>query len=144
MRFHESQVPEQGRTARGVMTAALEEGDAVVGLEVVETGSCLLLVTEGGFGKRVPLDQYPAKGRRGKGVITLRDESLEKTGAVVCPRVVSEDDAISIMTVEGMAMCVLAADIPIMGRYATGSIVMRLNGNDTVASVARLTPPKSE
>ena len=143
LRFHESEVPEQGRTARGVMTAVLREGDAVVGLEVVEEGSCLLLVTEGGFGKRVPLEEYPAKGRRGKGVITLRDESLAKTGPVICPRVVAESDEISVMTSDGMAMCLRAQDIPVMSRYATGSIVMRLNGTDCVASVARLRPPKT-
>jgi DNA gyrase subunit A len=119
----------------------LQEGDAVAGLEVVEEGSCLLLVTEKGFGKRVPLAEYPAHSRRGKGILTLKESALAKTGAIVCPRVVAESDEISVMTTEGMAMSLRVTDIPSMSRYATGSIVMRLNGNDTVVSVARLPAP---
>ena len=141
LRFSEDKVPAQGRTSRGVMTVILQEGDAVAGLEVVEEDSCLLLVTEKGFGKRVPLAEYPAHSRRGKGILTLKESALAKTGAIVCPRVVAESDEISVMTTEGMAMSLRVTDIPSMSRYATGSIVMRLNGNDTVVSVARLPAP---
>ncbi|MHB0878363.1 MAG: DNA gyrase subunit A [Anaerolineae bacterium] len=140
LRFHEQQAPAQGRTARGVMTMMLQEGDAVAGLEVVEGCATLLLVTEHGFGKRVLLDEYPAKGRRGHGMITLKESVLDKTGAIVCPRVVGEADEVTIMTTNGMVMSLRATDISTMGRYAAGTIVMRLNGEDTVASVARIRP----
>ena len=140
LRFKEEGARAQGRSARGVMTVVLDEGDAVAGLEVVEPGQNLLLLTEYGFGKRVPLEEYPVKSRRGKGVLTLREVGREKTGSIVCPRVVSDDDEITVMTGNGMAMTLRAADIPVMSRYATGAIVMRLNGDDVVASVARIKP----
>ncbi|MGQ9552926.1 MAG: DNA gyrase subunit A [Anaerolineae bacterium] len=138
LRFSEDQIRAQGRNARGVTTIVLQKGDAVAGLEVVEENGYLLLMTEKGFGKRVPLAQYPGHSRRGKGILTLKESALAKTGAIVCPRVVADGDEISIMTTEGMALSLRVTDIPAMSRYASGSIVMRLNGADTVASVARL------
>ena len=143
LRFNETEARAQGRDARGVTTMILEDGDSVAGLEVVEPGGTLLLMTEKGYGKRVRLEEYPGHSRRGKGVLTLRETMLAKTGTIVCPRVVSESDEISVMTANGMIMRLRAKDVACMSRYACGTIVMRLNGGDSVVSVARLHGPSS-
>ena len=64
LRFAEQEVRPMGRTAAGVTAIWLREGDLVTSMEVIEPGADLLLVTQGGFGKRTPLGEYPAKGGR--------------------------------------------------------------------------------
>jgi len=138
--FPGSQVPTLGRTARGVMSVRLDKDDHIAGMEVLEEGTSLLLLTEKGYGKRVVLDEYPRRSRRGKGVITLRASALAKTGPIVCARAVTDNDHISVITANGMTVRLRASDISTMSRYAAGNIVMRLNEDDVIASVARLRP----
>ena len=76
LRFHESQVRPMGRTAAGVKAIRLRSEDKVTGFDVVHPGSDLLVVTAKGWGKRTPLDQYPAKGRHTQGVQTVDQNRL--------------------------------------------------------------------
>ncbi|NPV06556.1 MAG: DNA gyrase subunit A [Anaerolineae bacterium] len=144
LRFREDEVRPQSRVARGVLTANLDHEDHIAGMEVVEPGAKALILTENGFGKRVPVEDFPLRSRRGKGVLATNQRAFNRTGPVMGVRMVADDDEISIMTTEGMAMRVRAADIPIVSRYAAGNIVMRLNDGDTLASAARIQPPPEQ
>ena len=70
-----------GRPARGVRAMDLDEGDYLVGMEVVEKEGLILSISENGFGKRTPLDDYRLTARGGKGVINMK--TTTKIGKVV-------------------------------------------------------------
>lgn len=141
LRFNESDVRPQGRTARGVLTMNLPNGDRIAGMEVIEPDAQALILTEKGFGKRVPIEDFPARSRRGKGVLVLKESSMERTGRVVGVLMVTESDDISLMTTDGMAMRIHAADVSTMSRYGGGTIAMRMKPGDTLASAARIQAP---
>src|SRR5512136_2905802 len=72
IRFKEDDVRDMGRTARGVRGITLDEGDEVVGVDVPATGTFMLTVSENGFGKCTPIEEYRVQARAGKGTINLK------------------------------------------------------------------------
>ena len=80
IKFDESQARAMGRTATGVRGIKLDSGDEVLGMEVTVKGADLLVITEKGYGKKTPMDQYPTQGRGGKGVRTLKVSSNYSLG----------------------------------------------------------------
>jgi DNA gyrase subunit A len=138
LRFNETLVRRQGRTASGIRAIRLKrDGDCVAGMEVAEPDGSLLTVTERGYGKCTSLDAYPAKGRGGSGVRTLSGR-LEVTGLLVSARVVQASDQITVISANGVALRQKVSDIPQSGRVARGSRLINLREGDSVASVARL------
>ena len=79
--FAEADVRPMGRTAHGVKGIELEEGDAVVSLEVVRAGGTVLTVTRNGYGKRTALEEYRRQSRGGKGLINIK--TTDRNGPVV-------------------------------------------------------------
>ena len=138
LRFEEGEVRPMGRAAAGVMAIKLAKGDAVAGMDIVREGCDLLVVTERGFGKRTPLEQYPTKGRYGKGVRTFASGKIEQTGPIAAARVVSEEDEVTFISAEGMVIRTLVKDIPQLGRATRGSRLMKLKKDDRIVSIARL------
>jgi DNA gyrase subunit A len=138
LRFGEALVRRMGRTASGVRAMRLKrQGDYVAGMEVVEPGGFLLTVTERGYGKRTPLDEYSVKGRGGSGMRTMTG-ALDLTGLLVAARVVRQTDQITIMSANGTVLRQRVSDIPQTGRATRGSRLINLRDGDAVASVARL------
>jgi DNA gyrase subunit A len=138
LRFDETLVRRMGRTASGVRAMRLKrDGDYIAGMEVVEPGGFLLTVTERGYGKCTPLDEYPAKGRGGGGVRTLSG-TLDVTGLLVAALVVQPNDQITIISANAVALRQKVSDIPQSGRATRGSRLINLRDGDAVASVARL------
>ena len=138
LRFKESLVRRMGRTASGVRAMRLKkQGDYIAGMEVVEAGGFLLIVTERGFGKCTTLEEYSVKGRGGGGMRTMSG-ALDVTGELVAARVVQQTDQITIITCDGTALRQRVPDIPKSGRSARGSRLINLRDGDAVASVARL------
>ena len=138
LRFKESLVRRMGRTASGVRAMRLKkQGDYIAGMEVVEAGAFLLIVTERGFGKCTTLEEYSVKGRGGGGMRTMSG-ALDVTGELVAARVVQQTDQITIITSDGTALRQRVTDIPKSGRSARGSRLINLRDGDAVASVARL------
>jgi len=149
LRFEEGKVRPMGRAAAGVIAIKLAKGDAVAGMDIVREGYDLLVVTEKGFGKRTPLEQYPTKGRYGKGVRTFASGKMEQTGPIAAARVVSEEDEVTFISADGMVIRTLVKDIPQLGRATRGSRLMKLKKDDRIVSIARLEakeemPPKPE
>ncbi len=138
LRFSEKLVRCMGRTAAGVRAMRLKkEGDYIAGMEVVEAGGYLLTVTEKGFGKCTPLDEYTAKGRGGSGMRTMTSDVLE-VGELVAARVVQAPEQITIITAGGTALRQRVSDIRVSGRATKGTRLINLRDGDAVASVARL------
>jgi DNA gyrase subunit A len=131
IRFHETDVRNMGRTAMGVKAMTLNEGDAIVSMEIVEDDKHLLVISEKGFGKRTELSEYKAQNRGGKGLITYSIK--EKTGEIVSAKVVSEQDEVMMITMNGTIIRLAIKDITIMGRNTQGVTLMRTKDDKIVA-----------
>ncbi len=138
LRYHERAVRAMGRQAAGVTAIRLAEGDRVTSMDVVAEGCDLLVVTANGYGKRTPLDEYPAKGRATGGVATSARRALDLTGPIVSARVVHPADELTVITTNGQAIRLKVAGVRQAGRATMGTRLISLKEGDTVASVARL------
>lgn len=130
--FDESDVRPMGRQARGVRGIALRPGDYVVSVCAVTGDEQMLSITERGYGKQTALSEYRVQSRGGKGVINVR--VTEKTGHVVAVMPVKTDDEVMVMSHQGKALRLEAADIRETGRNAQGVRVITLDEGDKVAS----------
>ncbi|MCX7798218.1 MAG: DNA gyrase subunit A [Melioribacter sp.] len=142
IRFNERDVREMGRTATGVRGIKLEKDDAVIGMIVVRNASTLLVVTEKGFGKRSPIDEYRLTKRGGKGVITVK--TSDKNGKLIAMKEVNDGDELVIITTKGMVIRQAVSDIRVMGRNTQGVRLIKLNEDDEIADVARVIPEEEE
>jgi DNA gyrase subunit A len=136
-RFVESEVRPMGRDAAGVIGIRLaRKGDSVVSMSVVEPDADLLVLTETGYGKRVPLTEFRRKHRGGQGVGLIALEG-RKTGAVAAVQQVTEaDEELLLISAGGQ---VVRTDTNSINRYSSGArgvIVMRLNEGDRVVGIA--------
>jgi DNA gyrase subunit A len=138
LRFDENVVRTMGRQAAGVAGIRLGKGDHVAGMEVVEPGGDLAIITTLGYGKRVSLDEYPVKGRATGGVVTISQKSLDKTGPITSVRVVQDADDITIITKNGVVLRSKVKDIKQYSRASRGERLIALQKGDEVATFARL------
>jgi len=136
IRFREDDVRPSGRTSGGVRAMRLDEEDRVAGADVAEPGGDLLVVTRKGFGKRVPLGEFPVQSRGGAGVRAY--STTPKSGSVAVARVVSPADEVLLISAEGVVAQTPVEDVPQKGRTAAGATVMQLEGADGVVAMARL------
>jgi DNA gyrase subunit A len=136
IRFPEDQVRAMGRTAAGVRGMSLREGDEVVGMEILSPGATVLTVTEKGYGKRTPLDDYRLQRRGGQGIITIR--TSPRNGPVVSVAQVLDDDEVMLITDGGKVLRARVAGISTMGRATQGVRIMNLAADEKLASMARL------
>jgi DNA gyrase subunit A len=136
LRFNERDVRSMGRNTRGVRGIDLAKGDTVIGMDVVKEDRDFLVVTENGFGKRTPLDQYRTYSRARKGVRTIG--LTDKSGLAVAVKVLDGDDELMCISAEGIIIRMNVADIPQQGRAAQGVRVMRLEPGDQVVSIAQV------
>ena len=141
--FDENDVRPMGREAAGVRGIKLREGDYVVGAGRAGGGTELLSVTENGYGKRTPLDEYlrGADGERqpqSRGGMGLKNYNCtEKTGYVADVKVVHDDDDLLIVADDGTIIRTAASGVSILGRATQGVRIMRPNPGAKVISVAR-------
>ncbi len=139
IRFKEEEVRAIGRTAHGVRGITLEEGDQVIGMETItpDSTTAILTVTEGGYGKRTPVNEYRIQGRGGKGIISVK--TTERNGLAVGFLQVRDDDEIMLMAAMGKVLRCKVDDIREIGRNTQGVRLLDLEGDeDRVVAVARL------
>jgi DNA gyrase subunit A len=136
IRFPEDQVRPMGRTAAGVRGMSLREGDEVVGMEILSPDATILTVTERGYGKRTPLDDYRLQRRGGQGIITIR--TSQRNGPVVSVAQVVDDDEVMLITDGGKVLRARVAGISTMGRATQGVRIMNLEPGEKIVSMARL------
>lgn len=138
IRFNESLVRPMGRNAAGVrgITKA-SDADKVVGLVCVEDKeTSLLVVSEEGYGKRSPVEDYRVTNRGGKGVKTLNITT--KTGQLIGINDVLDTDELMIITKAGITIRMNMDSIRVMGRATQGVKLIRLNEGDSIASIAKI------
>lgn len=142
IRFHESTARAVGRTAMGVKGVTLgHPKDEVIGMVCVRgTSSDILVVSEQGYGKRSPVDDYRITNRGGKGVKTLN--ITEKTGDLISILNVTDEEDLMIINKSGITIRIGVEDLRVMGRATQGVRLIQLRNNDEIASVTRV--PKSE
>lgn len=136
IRFNETDARPIGRVSQGVKGIELDEGDFVIGMEVVTENTTLLVVTENGFGKRTELEEYKVQTRGGKGVLTYR--ITEKTGKSIGMMLVSEEDDIILISSDGSIIRMKVNEISILGRATQGVTLMRMSEGNNVVSMARM------
>ena len=142
IRFPEDQVRPMGRAAAGVKGMGLREGDAVVGMETLVPGATVLTVTEKGYGKRTPLDDYRLQRRGGQGIITIRTSA--RNGPVVAVTQVVDDDEVMLITDAGKVLRAKVSGISTMGRATQGVRIMNLSADEKLVSMARLADDEDE
>jgi len=138
IRFSEDEVRPMGRGATGVRGIELEEGDEVIAADVVQEGEgvSILTVTERGYGKRTPLEEYRRQGRAGKGIIDIKTGG--RNGHVVGMLQTREGDDVLVVTTKGRVIRIHAADVPAQGRNTWGVRIIDLEADDRVGSIARV------
>jgi DNA gyrase subunit A len=137
-RFAEDEVRPMGRDAAGVIGIRLlkKEGDNVVAMTVVEPEADLLVLTETGYGKRVPLTEFRRKHRGGQGVRLISLEG-KKTGSVAAvQQVTNEDEELLLISSGGQVIRTETNSINRYSSHARGVIVMRLAEGDRVVAIA--------
>jgi len=142
IRFHESEIREMGRVARGVRGIRLRQQDEVVSVGIVEKDTTLLTITEKGYGKRTPSEEYRVQGRGGKGILTVK--VTPRNGKVVKVLQVRDEDEIIIIASSGKLIRIKAKSISITGRATQGVRLIDLSGDDRVVSVARVAEKEEE
>ena len=135
-RFNEKETRPMGRVTRGVIGIRLGKGDKVVSMAIVGEEGNLLTITENGFGKRSPIQEYRKTHRGSKGVRTIITN--ERNGKVLWVREVVEDDQIMLTSKDGMMVRIPVNCIRVQGRSTMGVTIMKLNEGDKVVSVARI------
>jgi DNA gyrase subunit A len=161
VRFDESHVRPMGRAAYGVWGIDLEKGDYVIGMattlkpgapapakekvegepeaiDVAVKGDLILSVTENGFGKRTPADEYRLTNRGGKGVINLK--TTERVGKVVGIAQVDEKSEVMLISHYGKIIRMDSTTIRESGRNAQGVRLLNLEPGDKVAAAVVIAP----
>src|SRR6202051_1517247 len=133
-RFKETDVRAMGRPARGVRGMELEEGDYLVGVEIVEKDGLILSISENGFGKRTPLVDYRLTARGRKGVINMK--TTPKVGKVVGILSVKEDSDLMIITKQGQIIRIDSGQIGQAGRSTQGVRLVNVEAGDQVAAAS--------
>ena len=141
IRFHEKNVRAMGRPARGVRAMDLAKGDLIIGAEVVEQDGLILSISENGFGKRTPLEDYRLTARGGKGVINMK--VTPRIGKVVAILSVKEDTDLMIITKDGKIIRIESGEIRQAGRSTQGVRLVRMDEGDLVAA-ASVIPAEEE
>ncbi len=136
IRFQEEDVRTMGRTARGVIGMSLDEGDQVIGMEVLERGVDskfeVLTVTESGYGKRTPVVDYRTQSRGGKGIITMKTN--DKNGHVMGSRQVTPENDVMLVSNKGQMIRIHVAGISEQGRNTQGVRLMNVSDGEKLMS----------
>ncbi len=139
IRVSEKEFRPLGRVSRGIRGMRLD-GSELVGMDVIDAGKCILVITEKGFGKRTPEDAYRCQSRGGKGVLNIR--VTERNGHVVGFRQVGEEEEVLIITNRGRLIRIPAAQVSKIGRVTQGVKLMGLDEDEQVVDLTVSAEPE--
>jgi DNA gyrase subunit A len=108
----------------------------VIGAGIARPKTHLLVITEQGFGKLTPIDDYPKQHRAGGGVRTFK--IIEKTGGIADARLVTRSQEVMFISANGIVVRTPVKDITVQGRSTQGVILMRMNEGDEVVALAHM------
>jgi DNA gyrase subunit A len=132
IKFQEDAVRAMGRTAAGVRGIKMQPGQSLIALMVANEGA-VLTVTENGYGKRTPVEQYPLQGRGGQGVVSI--QTNQRNGKVVGAVRVVEEDEIMLISNAGVLVRTAVQDVSMMGRNTQGVRLIRLGEDEKLVEV---------
>lgn len=135
IRFHEKGARPMGRVSRGVRGIRLRPGDRVIGMDIVEEGSDIFVISKYGYGKRTKVSQFTPHARGGVGIrsAVVNDKTGELIGVKT---LVSGEQEVIIISQQGQTIRLGLDKIPALGRATQGVRIMRLNDGDEVTSLA--------
>lgn len=144
IRFRESDVRPMGRATTGVTGIKLSEGDEVVAMQLDVQGEYVLIVSEGGYGKRTPLSEFHVQNRNGKGLKCYN--IVKKTGDVVGAKSVNAENEIMMITNEGIVIRTGCEGISVLKRITSGVKLMNvdLESGVKVARIAKVRKTEAE
>jgi DNA gyrase subunit A len=137
IRFKEDDVRDMGRTARGVRGINLDEGDDVIGVDIPAQGTFMLTVSENGFGKCTPIEEYRVQSRGGKGTINLK--TVAKIGNVSGVLQVQGEENIMLISNAGKVIRLKVQEVPVNHRITQGVKLIDLEPEEKLVGVARTT-----
>jgi DNA gyrase subunit A len=136
IRFHERDARPMGRVSRGVRGIRLRTDDRVIGMDIVEEGSSIFVISKYGYGKKTKVSQFTSHARGGVGIRSAVVNS--KTAELVGVKTLGErdDQEVIIISKNGQTIRLGIKDIPALGRATQGVRIMRMNDTDEVVSLA--------
>ena len=130
--FNENDARPIGRTARGVKAIELKDGDEVVGMTVARDDKMLLTVSETGYGRRSPFDNYRVQSRGGKGLINYHTETYGDVAAIAD---ISDEDDIILIASDGIIIRIAADSISTFARPSKGVRVMKVTQGEKLVTL---------
>ncbi|MBI1377930.1 MAG: DNA gyrase subunit A [Frankiales bacterium] len=124
-----------GRATSGVIGMRFREGDELLAMDTVVPGSYVVTVTDGGYAKRTPVDEWTPKGRGIYGVIAMK--LVEQRGSLVGALVAAEDDEVYAIAADGVVIRTRVAEIRATGRDTMGVSLMDVGADNAIVAVAR-------
>ncbi|MCL1846470.1 MAG: DNA gyrase subunit A [Coriobacteriia bacterium] len=142
IRFDESEARPMGRDTSGIKGMTPTKGARVLGMEIAPEDSDLFVVTENGFGKRTPIEEYTEHHRGGQGMTTI--SMTAKKGQLAAMKIVMPWHELMLVSEEGVVIRVKASGISRLGRATQGVKVMNVSESDRVCAVARVAGTKKK
>ena len=143
IRFAVAEARRMGRDARGVRGIQLREGDAVIGMDVIENEEQqVLTVSANGYGKRTPVGDWRLQGRGGIGIIAM--DASERNGSVVKLALITPEDELVAVTDAGQLIRTPVAEVRLAGRNTQGVRVIRLSESERVVDVGLIAEREEE
>jgi DNA gyrase subunit A len=145
IRFAEGDVRDMGRTARGVKGITLGKNDFLVSMDILSpgaVGASILSVTENGYGKRSPVEDYRLQSRGGKGIITVK--TTARNGKLVGTQQITDQDEVMLITDRGKIIRLRCGEIRLSSRNTQGVKLIELESGERVMAVARLAEREEE
>jgi DNA gyrase subunit A len=135
IRFHEVDVRNMGRTARGVIGIRMDDDDAVIGMEIPTNGNAIMTVSECGFGKRTVVEEYRCQNRGGTGIINLK--TVPKVGNVSGVLQVTGEEDVMLISNAGKIIRMKVAEVPLIHRSTQGVKLIEIDPDEKLVGVAR-------
>lgn len=136
--FSEKDVRSMGRIAAGVRGIKLDKSDTVVDMDILADEKEILVVTQNGYGKRTPVEDYTIQARGGKGVLTYNKSKFSKTGELIGAKVVDQDDEILLINSDGIIIRIRAEEVSKLSRSTQGVKIMRVDDDANIVAMAKV------
>lgn len=134
IQWDEAEVRAMGRDTQGVRGMNVQLDAKVLGMEIVRPDSDLFVITEKGYGKRTPVEDYPVHHRGGQGVFTIT--MTQKKGLLAAMKIVEDIDELMIITEDGVVVRTPVRGVSELGRSTQGVHIMNVADKDKVTAVA--------
>jgi DNA gyrase subunit A len=142
VRFASTDARSMGRVSKGVRGMRLPEGYEVISMVIPEQDGFLLTVCENGYGKRTKVDEFPTKGRGGKGMIAI--QASERNGPLVGATQLFSGDEIMLISDQGTMVRTRGDEVSVVGRNTQGVRIIRLKDTENLVRLARIAEPEEE